>query len=502
MRKIPPTLHMLWTTDNAFLERYHPLRISWMYFNPEWNSKFWRIADLPLDKFPKIARDLLLNPKLRWVIKTDIIRWFIIWLEGGIYADCDVECCKSMDRFLEDEAFCGRSYHPNNIGNAVVGCVPGNKLMYDIGMATCEAIAKDIDAANKNVVDCTVNLAGKMLKKCPAIYPVEFFYPYSWGHRIENNVKPKEHYKNSYTIHHWSGVEQGGWVWEEREAARLEAAKGKTTFTEEDIKVEVPKHVVVEAKPVSATFFGRNTKQYKDHQQKEEAEARRKESLIKTTIKIGIPSFDGKFWPDVDRTMEEIEKAPEWLKIVVDKSHGVHQYCLYQARNMLLYGGRQWWPKFVPPYDYFLSMDDDNGITMDGILALVRVSKANDDKCIVSAAYRGRHGDTVNKLVAGYFDESNGGHKQIPVSYFISWKESDFPKEVDIVGGGSCLIPKKVIMALPAPLYQHEDYALPNDSLHRHQPLNEDQALCRAVKKAGFKVLLTNVISTHRGEKI
>jgi hypothetical protein len=234
----------------------------------------------------------------------------------------------------------------------------------------------------------------------------------------------------------------------------------------------------------------------------EEAEAQRRAAAVTTTIKIGVPSFDGHFWPDLLETEQAVKKAPESVKIIFDKVNAIHQYCLFQARNMLLYGERLWWPNYEPPFDYFFSMDDDNGISLEGILELVRIAKANGDNCIVSAAYRGRWGATKEKLVAGRFTPEDGGHEQIPVSDFVSWPPNSFPREVDTVGGGACLIPKKVIMALPQPLYQHEEYELPGDALHKRRPMNEDQALCRAVKKAGFKVLLARVVSSHRGAKI
>jgi hypothetical protein len=182
-----------------------------MQHNPSWDFRLWRLEDLPLHHFPPSCAHLLTNTRLHWVLKTDIARWLLVWLYGGVYADTDVECVKPMDRFLSDRAFCSHSITPTIIGNAIFGAEKGYGLFLDIAYTHADKIAADIDAANKNIVDYSVNLAGKMLVNCDKIYPREFFYPVSWNERKHGRKVSSVDYPDAYCIHHWSGMDDDGW---------------------------------------------------------------------------------------------------------------------------------------------------------------------------------------------------------------------------------------------------------------------------------------------------
>ena len=208
---IPAVHHMLWTTLNGFAPKFHAFRVSWMQHNPAWNFRLHHLNDLPLHKFPPICARMLTDPNVHWVLKSDIARWLVIWLYGGVYSDTDVECVKPMVRFLADRAFCGYSITPGIAGNAVVGAEAGYKLFLDIACAHAEKISGNIDDANRTIVDYGVNLAGQMLLKCDKIYPAGYFYPISWGHRKEGRSVAASDFPEAYCIHHWSGQDEDGW---------------------------------------------------------------------------------------------------------------------------------------------------------------------------------------------------------------------------------------------------------------------------------------------------
>jgi mannosyltransferase OCH1-like enzyme len=240
---IPKTIHHLWTSDNDFAPKFHDFRVSWMRQNPSWNFQLWRLEDLPIHRLPPICARMLTNPNVHWVLKSDIARWLIIWLRGGVYSDTDVECLKPMDCFLSDKAFCANSITPGIAGNAVFGAEKGYRLFLDIAYAQAEKISGNIEDANKTVVDYGVNLAGKMLLQCNTIYPSEFFYPVSWWQRREGKSVSTDQYPNAYCLHHWSGMDEGGWY-------------------PETIGAGKRPHIQQQAAPISsAVFYGKNTPQ-------------------------------------------------------------------------------------------------------------------------------------------------------------------------------------------------------------------------------------------------
>ena len=210
---IPSIHHEVWTSDNAFAPKFHVWRLSWLKQNPHWTSKLWRITDMPLGKFPPICRDLLLSPVLHWVLKSDIARFLVTWYEGGVYSDCDIECWKPMEYFLDNISFCGKSVTPCISGNGVIGCVKGHPLFLQTAIAMCDKISKNMDDANKTIVDYGVNFAGEMLLKCDKIYPSDYFSPMLPSYRMQHkdhSVK-QEDFPNSYCFHYWSGTDADGW---------------------------------------------------------------------------------------------------------------------------------------------------------------------------------------------------------------------------------------------------------------------------------------------------
>lgn len=210
---IPCTHHQVWTSDNAFAPKFHAWRLSWLKLNPHWSSKLWRIEDMPMSCFPPICRDMMLSPALHYVLKSDIARFLVTWLEGGVYSDCDVDCWKPMEQFLDNEAFCGQSVTEGIASNGVIGCIPRYPLFLKIATQMSEKIAGNIDDANKTIVDYGVNFAGEMLLDCDKIYPADYFSPMTPGFRMHHKdhaIKPED-YPGSYCFHYWTGTDADGW---------------------------------------------------------------------------------------------------------------------------------------------------------------------------------------------------------------------------------------------------------------------------------------------------
>ena len=210
---IPKFHHLLWTTRTPFAAKYQPWRDSWITHNPSWVQILWTLDDLPYDWFPPICVEMLKHPDLHWVLKSDIARELIVWLHGGVYSDTDVECCKSMDRFLSDKAFCGHSITPGIAENAIFGAEAGNNVLLSIAIAQAEKISKNMTDANSNIVDYGVNLARKMLLQFPKVYPTEYFTPFGadFRHKLAGKLLDKSQFPESYCIHHWTGGDSDGW---------------------------------------------------------------------------------------------------------------------------------------------------------------------------------------------------------------------------------------------------------------------------------------------------
>lgn len=127
---IPKKIHYIWFGKGEKNERVKHCIESWKKYLPdyeiiEWNEENF---DINYNDFTKNAYE---NKK--WAFVSDVARLWVLYNEGGIYMDTDVEVYKPLDEFLNEEGFTGFEdvHYPVT---ATLGAVKGNpviKMMLD-----------------------------------------------------------------------------------------------------------------------------------------------------------------------------------------------------------------------------------------------------------------------------------------------------------------------------------------------------------------------------------
>jgi hypothetical protein len=185
-----------------------------MRHNPHYeNFFFWTPENIPYHLM-NTASVRILKSEAHYCIKSDVMRWEVLRIYGGIITDTDVQCLKCFDPLLNDKSFCARSYHDNNYGNAIVGSEPDNPMCQEIIEALTNGILENWNDANsRNSYKYGVLLVVPFLVQCDKIYEKEIFYPFSWSDvtRKDGN-KAHTNYPDSYAVHWWAGGNPGGWV--------------------------------------------------------------------------------------------------------------------------------------------------------------------------------------------------------------------------------------------------------------------------------------------------
>ena len=102
---IPKTIHYCWFGRNPKPKLAEKCIKSWKKYCPdyeiiEWNEDNFDIASAPL--YVRQAYDAK-----KWAFVTDYVRLKIVYDNGGIYMDTDVEIIKPLDGFLNHNAFFG-----------------------------------------------------------------------------------------------------------------------------------------------------------------------------------------------------------------------------------------------------------------------------------------------------------------------------------------------------------------------------------------------------------
>jgi len=101
---IPKVIHYIWVGGKPLSELAEKCVLSWKTFCPDYEIKRWDESnfDINSNSFCKEAYE-----SKKWAFVSDYIRLKILYEEGGIYIDTDIELIKPLDEFLEKSAVIG-----------------------------------------------------------------------------------------------------------------------------------------------------------------------------------------------------------------------------------------------------------------------------------------------------------------------------------------------------------------------------------------------------------
>src|SRR5687768_11691675 len=129
MISIPKKIHYCWFGGNPLTPLAKDCIESWKKYCPDYEIVEWNEKNVDIDSSPfmKAAYD---NKK--WAFVSDYARYKIIYENGGIYLDVDVEVIKSLDDLLEYGAYMG--FEGNEYVNSGLGfgAMAGDETLKDI----------------------------------------------------------------------------------------------------------------------------------------------------------------------------------------------------------------------------------------------------------------------------------------------------------------------------------------------------------------------------------
>lgn len=101
---IPKTIHYIWLGGNPPSKLMLKCIQSWRRFCPDYQIKEWNETnfDINQNRYVKEAVEAK-----KWAFASDYMRLWVLYHEGGIYMDTDVQVVRSLDPFLSCRAFSG-----------------------------------------------------------------------------------------------------------------------------------------------------------------------------------------------------------------------------------------------------------------------------------------------------------------------------------------------------------------------------------------------------------
>lgn len=203
---IPKVIHYCWFGGNPIPEEYKKYIETWKKYCPDYEIKRWDETNFDLNScaFVKEAYDAK-----KWAFVSDYARLKIIYDEGGIYLDIDVELIKNLDRFLVNKCFLAEEtsgYINTGLGfGAEKGNIIVEKLLkeYD-GHFKLDEYTYDLTPCPKKntkpFLQMKYRFSGKEIWKNEEVnvYPPEYFCPldYETGRKMIT--------ENTVSIHHYS----------------------------------------------------------------------------------------------------------------------------------------------------------------------------------------------------------------------------------------------------------------------------------------------------------
>lgn len=238
---IPKKIHYCWFGGNELPKLAEKCIKSWKKYCKGYEIIRWDESNFDINSCPLYVRQAYEAKK--WAFVTDYARLKILYENGGIYFDTDVEVIRNFDKLLDNQCFMGIEYsgikdYRVNTGVGI-GAEKGFQLIHDIMSDYDDKIFVN-DDGTFNIQTCTMlnttvlanhgyvyenimqNVEGA------TIYPYEYFSP-------KDMVSGKMYKtKNTYSIHHY-GL---SWTTEEnRERQRLYLKRAKRSEFIYNIKV-------------------------------------------------------------------------------------------------------------------------------------------------------------------------------------------------------------------------------------------------------------------------
>jgi GR25 family glycosyltransferase involved in LPS biosynthesis len=204
---IPRIIHRIWVGPNPLPPDYQYYGETWKAHHPEWEHRLWTDSNLPPELYAFDALQNTTDVRSR----ADIIRYYLLFVYGGVYVDADFECLKSIEPLLVGlESFASKQ-DPSTLNIAILGSVPKqaffHKTLYFLPqwMNLHEGRGAEHKTGPRFVTFLYSHFPAEL-----SLLPTELFYPYHWGevYRSEERSLQKfdSKWPDAYAVHHWGEI--------------------------------------------------------------------------------------------------------------------------------------------------------------------------------------------------------------------------------------------------------------------------------------------------------
>ena len=218
-------IHQIWfrlsRKSKTLFKKFHKYQNSWMVKNPTWKYVLWSekmaLAFMKL-KFPEYLD--LYNSYPYAIQRIDVVRYFLLYEYGGLYADMDTECITPIDAFRKTFSKklylveTGNKAFNNHVSNLMMFSEPKHVFWKSLFLELALNAKQPWYFSKHLLIMYTtgpaflnrVFLKFKFKYKIN-VFPQELFNPYCLGMDKINNFQVKE---KAHVIHYGAGSWESG----------------------------------------------------------------------------------------------------------------------------------------------------------------------------------------------------------------------------------------------------------------------------------------------------
>lgn len=215
---IPKTIHYCWFGGNPLPDDARKCIDSWRRFCPDYEIVEWNESNTDLNSCDYVREAYQAK---KWAFVSDFVRFQVLYDNGGVYFDTDVELIKPIDPIIEKGPFMGIETYPGAyLGNdSSMVVAPGlglgarkNEEFYKEVLDYYRSVHFMDNDGNMNLMAVGIHVTSLLVKHglrpentfqtvCGInIYPKEFFNP------MNANSGRIEITDETVSIHHYAGT--------------------------------------------------------------------------------------------------------------------------------------------------------------------------------------------------------------------------------------------------------------------------------------------------------
>lgn len=211
---IPKVIHYCWFGGNPLPKFSQRCIASWKKYLPEYEIKEWNENNFDLSCCAYVKEAYKAR---KWAFVSDYARFWILYHEGGLYFDTDVEIINPLDNIIEKGPFIGCEETHVSISGKNLGVNPGLGLAAAPGLSLYKEILNYYESIHfscgNGVLETVVDHTTALLRKHGwvgngqveevngvYIYPPKYFCPYSY---LTGKWNITEH---TVSIHHYAAT--------------------------------------------------------------------------------------------------------------------------------------------------------------------------------------------------------------------------------------------------------------------------------------------------------